>query len=350
MLTVIKPFCQEFKRENRMDHVLSKALRNVDVDYVLKVEDLEKRDLRGKKVLFAVCLSEAGINLEYYRMLEYFRKYPNCLDGAIGGVIVDGSGEMYTKALARRLVFSANLAGCSFIGKPLVEATGSLYNFNIMSKVLGTDQMGAYQTQVEGLIHRLNAYTLAESKAKKTILVVHASSRKTSNSLLLWEKIKSCFTEEHDIVEVSLRNGSVQDCRGCKYETCLHFGEQGGCFYGGVMTEKVYPAIVKCDALVMICPNYNDAVSANITAFINRLTAIFRTNDFSKKKIYALVISGYSGGDIVAEQVIGAMNFNKNFFLPGNFALVETANDPGTILQVEALEAKVEAFAKRMEI
>jgi len=79
------------------------------------------------------------------------------------------------------------------------------------------------------------------------------------------------------------------------------------------------------------------------------LTSVFRTNDFSKKKVFALVISGYSGGDIVAEQVIGAMNFNKNFILPGNFALVETANDPGTILEVEDLESKVEAFAKRIE-
>ena len=349
MLTVIKPFCQEFKRENRMDQVLSKALKNVEVEYILKVEDFEKHDLRGKKILFAVCLSEAGINLEYYRMLEYFRKFPDCLQGAVGGVIVDGSGELYTKALARRLVFSANLAGCSFIGRPLVEATGSLYNFNVMSKVLGTDQIGAYQMQVEKLIHRLNDFKPADCKGKKRILVVHASSRKTSNSLLLWEKVKSYFAEEHEIIEVSLRNGSVQDCRGCKYETCLHFGEQGGCFYGGVMTEKVYPAIIKCDALVMICPNYNDAVSANITAFINRLTSIFRTNDFSEKKIFALVISGYSGGDIVAEQVIGAMNFNKNFFLPGNFALVETANDPGSILDVMDLEQKAKSLAERIE-
>lgn len=350
MLTIIKPFCKEFKRESRMDQVLSEAVKGKDVEYILTVEEMEKRNLRGKKILFAVCLSEAGINLEYYRMLEYFRKYPDCLDGAVGGVIVDGNGELYTKALARRLVFSANRAGCSFIGKPLVEATGSLYNFKIMSQILGTDEMGAYRAQVEKLVQRLGEYIPAETKEKKTILVVHASSRTTSNSLLLWEKIKNHFTKDHEIIEVSLRNGSVQDCRGCKYETCLHFGEQGGCFYGGVMTEKVYPAIVRCDALVMICPNYNDAVSANITAFINRLTSVFRTNDFSKKKVYALVISGYSGGDIVAEQVIGAMNFNKNFILPGNFSLVETANDPGTILEVENLDQKTKAFARRIEL
>ncbi len=349
MITVIKPFCNEFKRESRMDLVLSKVLAGRDVEYILTVEEMAKRDLRGRKLLFAVCLSEAGINLEYYRMLEYFRKEPECLEGAFAAVLVDGSGELYTKALARRLVFSANQAGCTFPGKPLVEATGSLRNFDVMSKLLGTDSLGAYEKQVENLVNKLDSFTGVEKKERKKILVVHASSRKTSNSLLLWEKVREAFTREHDIVEVSLRNGSVQDCRGCKYETCLHFGEQGGCFYGGVMTEKVYPAIIGCDALVMICPNYNDAVSANITAFINRLTSVFRVHDFSKKAVYALVVSGYSGGDIVAEQVIGAMNFNKNFVLPGNFAIVETANDPKSILAVEGLDEKAKNLAHRIE-
>lgn len=331
-----------------MDTVLSEALSDVEVEYLLTADDLEKTDLRGRRLLFAVCLSEAGINLEYYRMLEYFRKAPGCLQGTCAAVLVDGSGELFTKSLARRLVFSANAAGCTFLGKPLVEATGSLKNFQVISKVLHTDLAEAYRTQTRDLIQRLLVFEMPEPKVKR-ILMVHASSRKTSNSLLLWEKVRSHFGEDVEVTEVSLRNGQLLDCRGCKYETCLHFGEQDGCFYGGVMVEKVYPAIISCDVLVMVCPNYNDAVSANITAFINRLTAVFRTHDFSRKRVFALVISGYSGGDIVAEQIIGAMNFNKNFILPGNFALVETANNPGSILSVENLEEKAAAFARRID-
>ena len=64
-----------------MDTVLSEALSDVEVEYLLTADDLEKTDLRGRRLLFAVCLSEAGINLEYYRMLEYFRKAPGCLQG-----------------------------------------------------------------------------------------------------------------------------------------------------------------------------------------------------------------------------------------------------------------------------
>lgn len=343
MLYVIKPFCSEFERESRMDQVLSEALEMTEVTYLLTCAEIEKTDLSGKRILFAVCLSGAGINLEYYRMLEYFRREPSCLQGALGGVMVDGGSELFTKSLARRLVFSANGAGCTFIGKPLVEATGSLQNFDIMSRVLGTDRMGAYLHQTKSLVERLSAFSGAVGG--RDVLAVHASSRATSNSLLLWEKIKGYMNPEAEVTEISLRNGQLLDCRGCDYESCLHFGEEGRCFYGGVMVEKVYPAIIKCDTLVMICPNYNDAVSANITAFINRLTAVFRTHDFSQKRVFALVVSGYSGGDIVAEQVIGAMNFNKNFILPAGFAMVETANDPGSILQTENLEAKAKAFA-----
>ena len=347
MLTVIKPFCNEFHRENRMDLILSEALATVETEYLLTAKELEACDLRGRKILFAVCLSEAGINMEYYRILEYFRRAPGCLTGCSGAVIVDGSGELFTKSLARRLVFSANAAGCAFISRPLVEATGSLYNFKVISKVLGTDLLGAYQMLTERLIKRLCDFEMLKIR-HPNVLAIHASSRKTSNSLMLWEKVKSYLDESIKVTEISLRNGQLLDCRGCKYEECMHFGEKGGCFYGGVMVEQVYPAIIECDCLVMICPKYNDAVSANITAFINRLTAVFRTHDFSKKKIFALVVSGYSGGDIVAEQIISAMNFNKNFILPAKFALVETANDPGSILDVEALEEKAGIFARQI--
>ena len=161
-------------------------------------------------------------------------------------------------------------------------------------------------------------------------------------------QIKQHLNGSADITEVSLRNGQVFDCRGCSYETCLHFGEQESCFYGGIITEKAFPALLDSDILVLICPNYNDAVSANLTAFINRLTSIFRSHDFSDKRIYALVVSGYSGGDIIAEQLIGAFSFNKSFILPSRFAMIETANDPQSILNVDNIEEKACDFAEHI--
>lgn len=321
--------------------------------------------LRNSRIIFAADLDESGVNIEAMNVIGYLNLNPTALEGSIGGVIVDGRGELFTKDLGRRLVFAANMAGCAFPGKPLVEATGSLANFAVSAKLWGESLDEAYVKSCRLLVEKVASFKLpvignsdcrdsrqTDSEAdppvalqKPKILAIHAGNKATSNSFSLWREAASHLNGLAEIDEISIRNGQVLDCRGCKYEACLHFGENAGCFYGGVMVEKVYPAILKSDVLVLICPNYNDSVSANIMAFINRLTALFRTNDFSRKRIYAIVVSGYSGGDIVAQQIIGAINMNKNFILPPHFAMLETANDPGTALKLPGIKERAEAFA-----
>ncbi len=304
------------------------------------------------KFIFAVALGTGALNAAYIEWLNCFLRNPDCLAGSGGVVIVDGGGELFTKKVGRELVFIANQAGCAFPGQPLIEATGSLYNFTIRAQIQGLDNLSAYQKAVEDLLEKLSQFPLGAKQGteKKKIAVIHASIHKTSNTILLWNLVKKHLGDRAEIEEISLRNGEVVDCRGCNYETCLHFGEQGSCFYGGVIVEKVYPAISHSDAIVLLCPNYNDAVSANLTAFINRLTALFRKDFalFAHKKIFALVVSGYSGGDIVAEQVIDAMNCNKNFILPGKFALIETANAPQSILKCPGIEKRALLMAERL--
>lgn len=67
----------------------------------------------------------------------------------------------------------------------------------------------------------------------------------------------------------------------------------------------------------------------NLTAFINRLTALFRQTRFYDKALFALVVSGYSGSDLVARQLISAMNMNKSFYRQDALPCWETANDQG---------------------
>ena len=64
--------------------------------------------------------------------------------------------------------------------------------------------------------------------------------------------------------------------------------------------------------------------------------------------LYAVIVSGYSGSDIVAEQLISSLNMNKSFFLPPEFAMIRTANDPGSIALREHIREDAEAFGKRM--
>jgi multimeric flavodoxin WrbA len=360
MLYVVKMGWEEGRDTRRVDGVLAKALAGIDcatvsslADFELHFPDEEERKAgEPRRVLFVVNLARGGISVDFARIIAYISQHHHCLENCIGSVVVDGAEELFTKKAGREMIIIANRSGCGFPGSPLVEATGSLYNFNIRAKLQGIVNLRAYENAVKKLVEQLLSFEGAPAPegGKHKLAFFHASSRKTSNTLLLWSMIRKHMEGKADIREVSLRNGSVVDCRGCSYEACLHFGEKGDCFYGGVMVEEGYPAIRESDTLIFCCPNYNDSVSANIMAFFNRMTALFRSDfkEFAKKRVFALVVSGYSGGDIVAEQVIDAMNCNKHFILPPHFALMETANDPGSILQCEGIEERAKEMAGRI--
>ena len=300
--------------------------------------------LRNQPILFAVPLDKSGVNHGYYGLLAYLRTHPGCLDGSVGGVLVDGPGDLYTKAVGRELVLCASRAGCAFPGRPLVEAAGNLRNFTVQAKNAGCSLERAYRLAAADLVDRVLSFA-PPKRRRPRVLVLHASSHKTSNTLALWGRCRERLEKDCDITEIGLRNGTLEDCAGCPYTMCLHFGERGGCFYGGVMVQEVYPAIREADAVVLLCPNYNDALSANLTAAINRLTALYRTTPFTDKAVFAIVVSGYSGGDIVASQVVSALNMNKGFWLPANFCMLETANDAGTAVALPGITERLDAFA-----
>ena len=345
-LTVYYPSLDDPARQARLDQVLSRALAGREVQIIRRAEDLDRR--RSPRILFALPLDEAGQNFAYFRMLARLRREVNLLEGCTGGLIVDGPGELYTKSTAAELALAMNLAGCALVGRPLVEATGSLANFRIQAKNLGTDLVGAYEAAARELVDRLEGETFPR-RERPNLLALHASSHHTSNTMALWGELQKRLSSRWQVEEIGLRNGTLSDCSGCPYTMCLHFGERGGCFYGGVMSEEVYPAVRRADALILMCPNYNDALSANLTAFINRLTALFRQTRFYDKAVFALVVSGYSGSDTVARQLISALNMNKSFYLPPRFALLETANAPGEALSAPSIQDRLDRFAAGME-
>lgn len=343
---LIRPRCSDQKMTERLAKILEKVSSRYTYDLVETDDELMQICCQNRKIIFAVTLGISGINLEYYTMLKRIRTNPDLFTGSVGGVIVDGKSELFTKSVARDLVFSANCSGCMFPGAPLVEGTGTLMNFNIVAKNLETDHFGAYVESGKNLINRV-INTQRPEVENPALLTIHVGNREKSNTYSLWSLIRQ---ELHgfEITEIALRDGEIRDCRGCSYETCLHFGEKQKCFYGGVITEEIYPAILKCNGLMMVCANYNDAVSAYVTAFINRLTSIFRVHRFYEKRLYAAVVSGYSGSDIVAEQLISSLNMNKTFMLPPKFAMMETANDPGSLLRQEGVYRRAADFGRRI--
>ena len=66
------------------------------------------------------------------------------------------------------------------------------------------------------------------------------------------------------------------------------------------------------------------------------------------KYLFGIVVSGYSGSDLVAKQLLGAMCFNKTAILPPEFCLMQTAHDAGTASHAEGIGEKLDRFAENI--
>jgi len=302
-------------------------------------------DLRNSRIIFAVELDEAGFYTPIAQILSILGKRgSDSLAASKGALLIHSPSELNTKWAAQNIIFQCNMLGCSFMGHPLVEATGSLMNFKTWQKTLpySLEEICLLMCKNMGVRFFSDVQPVFEAPS---MLALHASSNTTSNTLALWKMAKCYLADMWNIVEKHVENGIIKDCAGCSFHTCIHYGKQKSCFYGGVMVDEIYPAIEKANALMWICPNYNDSVSANIMAVINRITALYRQLSFYDKYIFSIIVSGNSGCDSVARQLIGALNINKGFRLPPYFAIMATANDPGSIHQVPNIERLVQQYA-----
>lgn len=316
------------------------------VVYIKNINEL--CDLKNKKILFVMELGFTGFDLP---MLSFFEELdPNNKElfyGSIAALLVHSNSELGTKGAAQDIVFLANNLGCAFLGKPLVEATSTLKNFLTWQKALQIPLEDICFDLCRKLSKRLLEYKTSPNLGSKKITVLYSAPNKFSNTLDLWHMI-SKHLKDFSIKEIQIDNGKVLDCKGCSFKLCLHYGNHNSCFYGGVMVEDVLPSIEKSDSIVWLCPNYNDAIAANLTATINRLTVLYHKIGFYNKSMFGVIVSGNSGSDSVAKQLIGALNLNKGFTLPPYALITETANDPKSIFKVENIEKKAEFFAKHI--
>ncbi len=338
MIDVLMP-----KKQPRLSETLEFALQDVEHRFVTAQDDL-----KNCRILFALACDECGMDAQTLQLLRHLRANRECLQGSIGSVIVDGESELYTKQLAQDMVLASSMAGCLFPGKPLVEGTKTLYNHHILAEQRGLSWKEMYLLRAKELVQRLAVFKPPHF-ARPKILVLHASESKRSSTLWLWSKMRQELEAVCDIREISLQNGTIHDCRGCSYHACLHFSKNGTCFYGGAISETVLPAIRDCNALLFLCPNYNDAVSANITALFNRLTSLLLHSDLYDKYLFGVVVSGFSGSDLVARQLLGAMCLNKTAMLPPNFCMLQTANDLDAIRRIDSIETQIKQYTRNMQ-
>ncbi len=304
----------------------------------------ELPSLKNQRILIAVELNTAGYCIPVLEFISTLHEAgDSCLEGAAASILIHSPNELNTKSAAADIIFQLNQLGCSFPGHPLVEATASLANFRTWQKTMDMSLLDICLLICRKLSERLMSFT-KKNLIRPNILALHSSYHNTSNTLYMWNMLKERLTFA-EMAELHVENGKVQDCIGCTFKTCIYFSKQSSCFYGGIMVEEIYPAIEKADAVIWLCPNYNDSVSANLTAVINRLTALYRKTSFNDKALFGVIVSGNSGSDSVAMQLIDALCINKGFYLPPYFALMATANDPLAIKYIHDISSKVNEYA-----
>lgn len=348
-LIVIRP---EQEHEGRLERVLEQACYDTPADEVIRSaavldEMLAAGCLKEKRILFALTTGSFGVNPGCMDMVRVMRKHPDGLENSVAGIIVDGQEEWYTKALAREVAFAANTSGCWFVGRPLAEGTKSLYNYQVLAGKTGSSLYEAYLKEAGEVIGRVMSFE-RKCAPRPRLLTIHSCNPATSNTYAAYKLMQNVLSECLAVREISLRDSMVFDCAGCAYEQCMYYSRDAKCYYGGTITEEIFPALEACDALLLLCPNYNDALGAGLTAMINRLTSLFRKRPFFDKALFALVVSGYSGSDIICRQLIDALNMNKSFLLPGHFCFTETAGAAGSILERPDIAERTASFARHI--
>ncbi|WP_330390674.1 NAD(P)H-dependent oxidoreductase [Caminicella sporogenes] len=318
-----------------------------DVDTIIIKDSDNIPNLQNKKIIFAVQLNNIGWNIKLFEILtKLYERGTNALKGSSGFILIHSPLEFYTKSMAQNIIFIANQMGCRFPGHPVIECIEDLKNFRTWEKKLKIPLKNICNKLCEKFgktFFQDNPKLIKKPK----ILALHASSYETSNTLTLWRMIRR-HIYDCEIREFHVENGTIVDCKGCSYKTCKHYSKRNSCFYGGAVVKEILPSIERADAVVWICPNYNDAISAKIMAVINRMTVLYRKTKFYNKTMFGVIVSGNSGSDSVAKQLIGALNINKSFRLPPYFAVTAIANDPGEIIKVKGIEEKSKKFAENI--
>lgn len=303
------------------------------------------------KLVFAIELDEIGCDNTFHDYLKHLYKTRPSFEGASAVLLLNASTEFYSKTFAKQIIFAFNHLGLRFIGKPLVEALPSEINLKTWQKHLPGTRKDILDHLCRDLGARLMSFHPKATGLLK-LMVLHNSEVSTSNSLQLahvvLEHLQREFENIVSINEIRIEDGAIHDCRGCGFQTCLAFAEKKACYYSGDKFDLIFSAIEETDSILWVCPNYNDSVSASLMAAINRMSGMSRTIHLDEKSVYGIVVSANSGGDSVAMQLIDGLCINKGFQLPPEFALIEIANDPLSVLENIGIEERIAAFVSRM--
>ncbi len=200
------------KISDNFAEIVKIATENCQLTVIKTTEDLPF--LKNKKIIFAIELDECGFNIPLFKiLLKLMERGDNSLFGSRVVIIIQSSSELFTKSTTQKIIFLTNQMSCRFPGHPAVEATHNLNNFITWQKKFNLPLVEIYKEQVKKLVEKLTEENLKLINRPK-ILVLYSSLFKTSNTLMLWRRVKESLVGE-DIKELHVENGTVVDSRGC---------------------------------------------------------------------------------------------------------------------------------------
>ena len=123
---------------------------------------------------------------------------------------------------------------------PWWRGQAPLYNQHILAAQLGLSWEETYCRRVRELAQRVLTFQLPRFRQPR-ILMLHASDHLHSNTVWMGRQILAQLPATFTSQEVSLQNGTIQDCRGRSYTACLHYAQHHTCFYGGTISQEVLP-------------------------------------------------------------------------------------------------------------
>lgn len=185
--------------------------------------------------------------------------------------------------------------------------------------------------------------------SQKKILIVIGSPRKKGNSASLAHKTaEGARSAGAECEVVCLHEMNIKPCNACDY--CLTKPGHS-CILKDDM-QKLYPKLVKADAIVIAGPVYWFTVSAQVKLFMDRWYALIGKNGHALKGKKIGIILTYGDVDPYAAGAVNAIRTYQDAFryigAPILGMVYGTGNEPGEIKNNKELMRKAYDLGKKL--
>lgn len=348
-LTVLLPPREHPRETKGLETVLHLALADIPHRIISHISEVAL----PTALLLAVSLGVDGMTSSLNEFLSKLREEPKFMRGSVAGIVLESQQDQFGKDYASQLAEGLNGAGCALVPRPLVEATGSLSHFSTeeLRRPLEENPFSGYIRAITALAQRIvgsgfrgKSPLTGQAEAPK-LLAVHVCLEMEPNLSDLWEEISHRLRPFISMEEISLRKQTIHACHQCNIHRCDHFQPQANCFYGSALSEDALLHLAETDALLLVCQNYHNGLHPQLTAFLQQISALMSPKLFPTKALYAVVVSPYSGGDMVVKQILTTLSLDGSFYVPPKFSMLETASQPMEALGLSGIETRLDEFS-----